>query len=78
MSSRSIGVIGAGIIGTVISCFLKRDVHDVTHFDARRRAWQQLRRVVRLVRRHDLNLMCWRIIGTTLRSTIPALTAASL
>ncbi len=24
MSSRSIGVIGAGIIGTVIACFLKR------------------------------------------------------
>ena len=33
MSSRSIGVIGAGVIGTVIACFLKRDGHDVTLYE---------------------------------------------
>lgn len=33
MSSRSIGVIGAGIIGTVTACFLKRDGHDVTLYE---------------------------------------------
>ncbi len=33
MSSRSIGVIGAGIIGTVTACFLRRDGHDVTLYE---------------------------------------------
>ena len=33
MASRSIGVIGAGIIGTVTACFLQRDGHDVTLYE---------------------------------------------
>ena len=33
MAARSVAVIGAGIIGTVAACFLRREGHEVTLYD---------------------------------------------